>query len=233
MLKPFGVIERHPAGALVVAEGTMAPDMIITLSGATRIAIITSAGERQVGWMERGQFAGDISVLNGQRQLAHVTMGTDGDILRIDNAAFHRLIDGDATISDIFIRILSARRSFSQSRDATSVTVIGVAMDRQAYALRDLLAKHGIPHSWLDPQRDERAAAMLAERNRTGTALPVVLIGEGTILVQPTAAVLAAELGLDLLARWRDGRCHRGRCGTGGAGSHGLCGIRGAERAHA
>ena len=62
-LIPFGAVESHKAGDLILAEGTMAPDCIITLSGHTDIFATTDQGRRRVGWMERGQFAGDLSVL--------------------------------------------------------------------------------------------------------------------------------------------------------------------------
>ena len=66
-LKAFGTTEPHKAGDLLVEEGAMAPDCILTLSGHTDIYASTDEGRKRVGWMERGQFAGDLSVLTGQR----------------------------------------------------------------------------------------------------------------------------------------------------------------------
>ena len=71
-------------------------------------------------------------------------MGADGDILRITNADFHRLIAGNSHFSDIFVRVLSARREFSNHRGFAAIIVIGAAMDRGVYAVRDLLAKRGL-----------------------------------------------------------------------------------------
>ena len=138
-LAAFGAVESHQAGDLLVPEGAMAPDCIVTLSGYTDIFASTDEGRKRVGWMERGQFAGDLSVLTGQRHLSRVEMGADGEILRIAHADFQRLIAGNSHYSDIFVRVLSARREFSNMRGFAVTIVLGAAMDRSVYALGDLL----------------------------------------------------------------------------------------------
>ncbi len=198
-LRAFGAVESHRAGELLVAEGTMAPDCIVTLSGYTDIYAMTDEGSKRVGWMERGQFAGDLSVLTGQRHLSRVEMGADGEILRIAHADFQRLIAGNSHFSDIFVRIFAARREFSSRRGFAAIIVIGAAMDRSVYALRDLLAKHGVAHRWFDPADGPVAAHLMAERGLIDEQLPAVILGAADVLVQPTPEQLAASLGLDLL----------------------------------
>lgn len=198
-LKPYGTIEPHLAGDLLVAEGTVGADLIITLAGHTDIFIETEDGERRVGWMEAGQFAGDLSILTGQTHISRVVMGSDGTILRVPHAEFQRLLNASSHFSDIFVRTLSARREFSNAQNITAIIVIGEAMDRSVYALRDLLAKHGMPHSWFDPANGAVAARLLAQHDLAPAQLPVVLVGSAQRLVQPSTQELAAALGLDLL----------------------------------
>jgi thioredoxin reductase (NADPH) len=198
-LMAFGTVESHKAGDLLVEEGAMAPDCVVTLSGYTDIYASTDEGRKRVGWMERGQFAGDLSVLTGQRHLSRVEMGADGDILRIVHADFQRLIAGNSHYSDIFIRVLSARREFSKHRGFAVTIVIGAAMDRSVYALRDLLMKHGVAHRWFDPADGPVAGHLMAERGLTEDQLPVAILGAADVLIQPTPEQLAAGLGLDLL----------------------------------
>src|SRR3546814_12140200 len=62
-------------------------------------------------------------VCSSDLHLSRVEMGADGDILRIAHADFQRLIAGNSHFSDIFIRILSARREFSKHR-GFAVTII-------------------------------------------------------------------------------------------------------------
>lgn len=198
-LVAWGTVESHRAGDLLIAAGTMAPDCIVTLTGEVHIFANSDAGTRRVGWMERGQFAGDLSVLTGQRHLSHVEMGVDGEILRIAHADFQRLIAASSHYSDIFVRIFAARREFSNSRGFAAVIVIGSAFDRSVYALRDLLAKHGVAHRWFDPADGPVAVHLLAERQIDAAQLPVVILGAADLLLQPTPEQLAAGLGLDLL----------------------------------
>ncbi len=198
-LAAYGAVESHKAGDLLLAEGTMAPDCIITLSGQTDIFASTDEGRKRVGWMERGQFAGDLSVLTGQRHLSRVEMGADGEILRIAHADFQRLIAANSHYSDIFVRVLSARREFSNNRGFAAIIVIGAALDRSVYALRDLLSKHGVAHRWFDPADGPVAAHLMAERELTAAHLPVVIWGAAYLLIPPTPDQLAAGLGLDLL----------------------------------
>lgn len=198
-LAAFGTIESHKAGDLILAEGTMAPDCIITLSGHTDIVTTTDEGRRRVGWMERGQFAGDLSVLTGQRHLSRVEMGADGEILRIPYDNFQRLIGGNSHFSDIFVRVFAARREFGNSRGFAAIIVLGAAMDRSVYALRDLLMKHGVANRWFDPAEGPVAAHLMAERGLTEDQLPAVILGAADVLIQPTPEQLAQGLGLDLL----------------------------------
>ena len=198
-LLAFGTVESHRAGDLIIEEGAMAPDCIITLSGHTDIFASTDEGRKRVGWMERGQFAGDLSVLTGQRHLSRVEMGADGEILRIAHSDFQRLIASNSYYSDVFVRVLSARREFSNQRGFAVTIVIGAALDRSVYALRDLLAKHGVAHRWFDPADGPVPAHLLAERDISEDQLPVVILGAADLLVQPTPEQLAAALGLDLL----------------------------------
>ncbi|MGH6695082.1 FAD-dependent oxidoreductase [Sphingopyxis sp.] len=198
-LRAFGTVESHKAGDLIVEEGAMAPDCIVTLSGHTDIFASTDEGRKRVGWMEHGQFAGDLSVLTGQRHLSRVEMGAEGEILRIVHADFQRLIAGNSHYSDIFIRVLSARREFSNHRGFAVTIVIGAAMDRSVYALRDLLMRHGVAHRWFDPADGPVPGHLMAERGLTEEQLPAVILGAADVLIQPTPEQLAAGLGLDLL----------------------------------
>jgi thioredoxin reductase (NADPH) len=198
-LLAFGTVESHKAGDLILAEGTMAPDCILTLSGHTDIFATTDEGPKRVGWMERGQFAGDLSVLTGQRHSSRIEMGAEGDILRIAHADFQRLIAGNSHFSDVFVRVFAARREFGNSRGFAAIIVIGAAMDRGVYALRDLLMKHGVAHRWFDPADGPVAGHLMAERGLTDEQLPLVILGATEPLVQPTPEQLAVALGLDLL----------------------------------
>ncbi len=198
-LEPYGDVRRHNAGEVLIAEGQSQVDCLVTLSGETHIFVEGAEGPRRVGWMERGQFAGDITILTGQASLARTVMGVDGEVLHISHQAFQRLLVENSVLSDIFVRTLTARREFGRTRGLSSVIVIGAAQDRTVFATRDLLSKHGIPHAWMDPAQDEAARAVMQARQIDPADLPAVVRGGAPVLKRPTLEDLSGAFGLDLL----------------------------------
>src|SRR5262249_7794301 len=79
------------------------------------------------------------------------------------------------------------------------IRVIGTRWSRRCYETRDFLARNQVPYQWLNveaPEQDAESARVL-ERLRDGlNHLPVVLLADGTTLVDPTSAELADAVGL-------------------------------------
>jgi thioredoxin reductase (NADPH) len=198
-LTAYGEVRRHEAGAILVHEGDRRVDNLITLSGQTDIFVEGKDGPTRLGWMERGQFSGDIGVLTGQTSLASVTMGEAGEVLHIPFEQFQRLLVENSALSDIFVRTFTARRVFARTRTDAPVIVLGSALDRSVFALRDFLTRHGAPHSWYDPVTDRLGAQILEAKGLQPADLPVVVMGAQRVLIKPTVNDIAAELGSDLL----------------------------------
>ncbi len=198
-LAAYGEVRRHDAGEQLVSPGQQRTDMLVTLSGQTHIFVDGADGPRRLGWMERGQFAGDIGVLTGQASLARVDMGEAGEVLHIPFDRFQKLLVENSALSDVFVRTLSARRAFALSRDDAPVIVLGSALDRSVFALRDFLTRHGTPHTWCDPVLNELGARIVDAKGLADDQLPAVVLGSERVLVRPTVNDLASELGSDLL----------------------------------
>lgn len=198
-LKPFGEVRTHSAGAPLVDEGDANVDCLITLSGHTDILVETPDGEKRLGWMERGQFAGDISILTGQASLSRVVMGKGGEVLHISHDSFQRLLVENSHFSDIFVRTLTARRIFSHNAAHGAVIVIGDAHDRDVFVARDTLSKHMIAHRWLDPDKDPLAKRIMEAREIDPADLPVVIRGRSRIMSRPGVSELSEAFGLDLV----------------------------------
>lgn len=204
MLRPYGEVRPHEAGDVLTEEGAREADCLVTLSGETHIFVETAEGPQRVGWMTRGQFAGDISVLTGQGAIARTVMGEPGDVLHIPHDSFQRLMVENSHLSDIFVRVLTARREFGRSRGFNAIFVIGGAHDRGVFAARELMTKHGVPHHWMAPDVDGVAQRMMDQRGIAAGDLPAVVIGASQVLKKPGVEDLAGALGLDLVP---DGYC--------------------------
>ncbi len=198
MLAPYGEVRRHGEGDVLVQEGDRRQDCLVTLSGEIHIFVEMAEGPRRLGWMERGQFGGDITVLTGHASMARTTMGVAGEVLHIPYARFQKLLVENSHLSDVFVRTFTARRAFALNSDHASVIVIGEAGDRGAFTVRELLSRHSVPHSWFDPS-DALAARVIEARGLSGEDLPAVVFGAAQALVRPTANEVAERLGFDLV----------------------------------
>ncbi|MEO0551184.1 MAG: FAD-dependent oxidoreductase [Pseudomonadota bacterium] len=198
-LKAYGTIESYEKGALIQPEGELGVACIITLSGYTDIMMRSGEEDERLGWMEPGQFSGDVSVLTGERSVVSVYMGEAGEVLRIERSQFERLLVENSYFSDIFVRVLTARRQFGLSRDMQSILVIGPKTDRATYTIRDQLSAHHQPYRWLDAESDDLAQRLLKSKGLERPEWPVVLLGGSDVMIAPSPSKLAGVLGLDLL----------------------------------
>ncbi|MEM7637948.1 MAG: FAD-dependent oxidoreductase [Pseudomonadota bacterium] len=198
-LKAYGTIRAHDADALLTEEGQTHQDFLVTLSGETHIFVTTPDGPKRVGWMEPGQFTGDISVITGAASLVRVTMGKAGELLHIEHDRLQDLLVANSELSDIIVQTLTARRAFAHNADHGSVIVIGAPQDRLVFTARDLLSKFGIPHRWLSPETDPLAQRLLEAKGIDPADLPVVFRGGSDVLVRPTATEISHAFGFDLL----------------------------------
>ncbi|WOI53823.1 FAD-dependent oxidoreductase [Parvularcula sp. LCG005] len=198
-LKAFGEVRSHQAGDILSEEGEACVDCLITLSGESHIFVGQAADKKRVGFMERGQFAGDLTVLTGQASLSRVIMGEDGDILHIAHSQFKRLLVENSHLSDVFVRVLTARREFGRQSQNGGIIVIGENQDRHDLSIRQLLDRHGIPHTALSARTDPLAQQMMSVRGLEKSDLPAVLRGTLDPLVKPSIEELSAAFGLDLL----------------------------------
>lgn len=203
-LKAYGKVHRHEEGDVLVREGDRDVDCLVTLSGHTDIIAQTPEGQKRLGWMEEGQFAGDITVLTGQASLVEVRMGKAGEVLHIPHDNFRRILVENSGLSDVFVRTFTARRQFGHESGFGAVVVIGSSYDRDVFALRNLLSIHGVPHVWLEPETEDLATQVMRARGLELSDLPAVVHGSALVLRRPTLADISEAFGLDLLP---DGAC--------------------------
>ncbi|MEM7459561.1 MAG: FAD-dependent oxidoreductase [Pseudomonadota bacterium] len=199
LLKGYGRVQSHAEGAVLTEEGDTHQDFLVTLSGETHIFVTAPEGPKRVGWMETGQFTGDISVITGAASLVRVKMGKAGELLHIAHDRLQDLLVANSELSDIIVQTLTARRAFAHNSDHGSVIVIGAPQDRLVFTARDLLSKFGIPHRWLSPETDPLAEKLLNAKGIDAADLPVVFRGGSEILVRPTASEISHAFGFDLL----------------------------------
>jgi thioredoxin reductase (NADPH) len=78
---------------------------------------------------------------------------------------------------------------------AAEIRVIGHRWSAPSFAVRDFLARNLVPYRWLLSD-DPEAGRLLSAAGLTDSEVPVVFTAEGKTLVTPSAAELAANVGL-------------------------------------
>lgn len=61
---------------------------------------------------------------------------------------------------------------------------------------RAFLDRHGVPYHWIDIDQDAEAAAYVERLNRGFRSVPTLVWPDGSMLVEPSNAQLAAKLGI-------------------------------------
>jgi thioredoxin reductase (NADPH) len=77
------------------------------------------------------------------------------------------------------------------------IRVVGSPLSPQSYTVKEFLSRNGVPYQWLDVQADPSVRELVGNTSQ----LPVVLLEDGTALIQPSNPELADRIGLHTRAR--------------------------------
>lgn len=76
------------------------------------------------------------------------------------------------------------------------IRVIGTTWSPATHEVKDFLARNQVPYRFLDIERDEEAAGILAASGDDGQAIPLVIFADGSKVVDPDRRALAEKIGL-------------------------------------
>ena len=80
------------------------------------------------------------------------------------------------------------------------VTVYGAHWCPDCRRSKQFLGEHQIPYNWVDIEQDKEGEAYVLQRNDGKRIIPTIEFADGSILVEPSNAELAAKLGLKMTA---------------------------------
>ncbi|MBC3784976.1 FAD-dependent oxidoreductase [Spirosoma utsteinense] len=78
----------------------------------------------------------------------------------------------------------------------TGLRLVGYQFSPRSHELKDFLAGNLMPYQWLDVETDPDAQALLDLHGMTHKDLPVAVLEDGTVLVQPSIQEIGAQMGL-------------------------------------
>jgi hypothetical protein len=110
MANPFkDYIVKLRAGDLVFKEGDPGTEMYIVQSGRVEVFNATPRGEVSLAVMEKGDFFGEMALLDGAPHGASARALDDVELLEINSTLFDRMIKGNVEIAVRMLRKLSIR----------------------------------------------------------------------------------------------------------------------------
>jgi thioredoxin reductase (NADPH) len=81
------------------------------------------------------------------------------------------------------------------------IRVVGTSLSPRSFAVRDFLSGNQVPYRWIDYDSDAPAKELVAATAEGARRLPVVLLPDGSVLVQPDTRELAERIGLQTEAK--------------------------------
>jgi len=102
-------VKKIPANTVLFQEGDAGENMYIIQSGRVKISKRIRGVEETLATLEKGEFLGEMAILNDKPRSATAETLDACDMLVIDRTTFDTLIRGDAEIAVRFIRRLADR----------------------------------------------------------------------------------------------------------------------------
>jgi len=84
--------------------------------------------------------------------------------------------------------------------DHGQITVYGTVWCPDCKRSKAFLGEQRVQYQWVDIEQDEEAAKYVEQVNNGRRTVPTIVCRDGSILVEPTNAELAAKLGLIMKA---------------------------------
>jgi len=108
--------QTHADGECIVAEGSLGQEMFIVADGRVRIAKSSSAGSVTLGYVERGDFFGEMSLLESVPRAASAFAVGETRVVVIDPGTLLLKVRRDPTLALEMLKKLSTRLRVANAR---------------------------------------------------------------------------------------------------------------------
>ncbi|HEX6852356.1 MAG TPA: cyclic nucleotide-binding domain-containing protein [Candidatus Polarisedimenticolaceae bacterium] len=125
-INPFqNFMVRYGSGERIFTEGDLGTTMYIVQSGKVRLFRMVDGAKRVHGTMEKGDFFGEMSILEGLPRTISAEAVDDAELIEINSITFDKMIKGNIEIAirmlrKLSIRLRDAERKIEQLQSAES-----------------------------------------------------------------------------------------------------------------
>jgi len=116
-INPFqNFMVRYGANERIFTEGDLGTTMYIVQSGKIRLFRVVDGQKRVHGMMEKGDFFGEMSILEGLPRTISAEAVEDAELIEINSMTFDKMIKGNIEIAIRMLRKLSIRLRETERR---------------------------------------------------------------------------------------------------------------------
>jgi thioredoxin reductase (NADPH) len=196
-LSAFGEQKTMQPGETLFEVGDSIHGSFVVLSGSIELVSVSSGVEAVLGVLGRGGFTGEVSHISGRRALVRCRAVDTSTVLEISRANLRRIMQTDAGLGEMFLRVFLMRRVYLISHSVGDAVLIGSGHSSDTLRLRTFLARNGHPHTYLDVDRDPDVQTVLDHFDVSITDIPVLICRGELVLRNPTNAETAKCFGLN------------------------------------
>jgi len=196
-LMEFGAEQTFEAESFLFVRGSRDVDMFVVLDG--ELAVLDKIGQGEcnvVAILREGQFTGELDLLDSRQTLFDCRAVTASRILRVGRASLQQIMRSDIEIADLIMQACISRRSDIMRHASGGATLIGHEHSFDTIRLLRFFTRNGYPYRMLDPETNQEADSLIHYFQLQQEHLPVVLLGDHSVLRNPSISLLADELGL-------------------------------------
>ncbi|ESZ50786.1 FAD-dependent oxidoreductase [Mesorhizobium sp. RSR565B] len=196
-MRRFGEASSYAAGEHIVTAGTVAPGLIVILSGTVDITQDVRPGRREtIVTHGPGNFIGELAQLSSRPSLVNAEAAEPVEAFVIPSQRLRDLMVQEASLGERIMRALILRRVGLLESGSSGPIVVGPAGNGDTLRLQGFLRRSGQPHRALDSDSDPCAKTLIEHFHVDPHHLPIVLCPNGKLMHNPGETELARCIGL-------------------------------------
>jgi thioredoxin reductase (NADPH) len=193
LLSRHGEVRSIEPGEVLWGLGDSNYDVMVVLAGLVSVVVGSGQDAREVAVQRPGDLMAELNLFTGQGSEAAGIVREKGSVLAIPASEFRALVGRELEFGDFVLQTLFRRRQ-ALERLALGVRIVGSRFDPDTQRLREFAIRNRLLFEWADVD-DDRGRSLLSGLGVGGEA-PVVLLGSGKSLTNPTNAEFAQGVGL-------------------------------------
>jgi thioredoxin reductase (NADPH) len=134
---------------------------------------------------------------DAKRALLTAYADTEAAIRAVNSGVDHYLLKPWDPPDERFYPVLDdLLETWRPPAPSSDLRIVGTRWSAPSHALQKFLARNLVPYRWLDIATDPEAERLLDAAGLSAAQLPVLLLGDGSALVQPETTEVATRIGL-------------------------------------